>query len=136
MKRLYSNNTNQQIVLRGQTSFVANRPYEEWEVDLFFFNDKDDDECKIGLAGIDVFSRFGPCFALPSQTPEQFVEGLKRMFEKMGGKPLSMFADEEGSMQSKIIDKFPKQESIRFIINRNHCRFVERLIRRLKKDDV
>ena len=58
VKNWYTNNTNQQIVLRGQNSFVANKPYDEWEVDLFFVNDKDDDEYKIGLAGIDVFSRF------------------------------------------------------------------------------
>ena len=132
VKNWYINNTNQQIVLRGQNSFIANRPYDEWEVDLFFVNDKDDDEYKIGLAGIDVFSRFGSCFALTNKTPEQFIEGLKRMFEKMGGKPKIIFADEEGSLQSKVIDKFLKEEHIRYIINRNHCRFVERFIRTLK----
>ena len=91
VKQWYDNNTNQQIILRGQNSFVANRPYDEWEVDLFFVNDKTDDEYKIALAGIDVFSRFGTCFALSNKSPEQFVEGLKRMFEKMGGKPKIIF---------------------------------------------
>ena len=61
VKRWYDNNTNQHIVSRGQNSFVANRPYDEWEVDLFFVNDKADDEYKLALAGKSVFSRFGTC---------------------------------------------------------------------------
>ena len=106
----YTNNTNQQIVLRGQNSFVANKPYDEREVDLFFVNDKDDDEYKIGLAGMDVFSRFGTCFALTNKTPEQFIEGLKRMFRRMGGKPTIIFADEEGSLQTKIYASSEKKK--------------------------
>ena len=66
----YSNNTNQKMVLRGHNSFVAGRPCEDWEVAFLFVNDKDYDEYKIRLAGIDVFSRFGSCFALTNKTPE------------------------------------------------------------------
>ena len=126
------NNTVQQMVLRGQNSFVASRPSDEFEVDFFYINDKEDDEYKISLAGIDVFSRFGTCFASANKTPEQSVEGLKRMFERMGGRPKIIFADEEGSMQSKITDECLKDENKRCIINRNHCRFVERFIRTIK----
>ena len=71
VKNWYTNNTNKQFVLRGQNSFVANKPYDEWEVYLFVVNDKADGEYKIGLAGVDVFSRFGTCFALTNKTPEQ-----------------------------------------------------------------
>ena len=132
VNRWYIENTNRQIVLRGQNSFVANKPYDEWEVDLWFMNDKEDDEYKIAIAGVDVFSKLGCCFALSNKTPEQFVEALKRMFDKMGGKPKIIFGDEEGSLQSKLVNKFLKEENVRYIINRNHCRFVERFIRTLK----
>lgn len=107
--RWYIENTNRQIVLRGQNSFVANKPYDEWEVDLWFMNDKEDDEYKIAIAGVDVFSKLGICFALSNKTPEQFVEALKRMFDKMGGKPKIIFGDEEGSLQSKLVNNFLKK---------------------------
>ena len=128
----YIKHTNQQIVIRGQNSFVGNKPYDEFEVDLFFVNDKEDDEYKIAIAGVDVFSKFGCCFALSNKTPDQFVEALKRMFEKMGGKPKIIFGDEEGSLQSKLVNKFLKDENVKYIINRNHARFVERFIRTIK----
>jgi hypothetical protein len=75
--RWYIENTNRQIVLRGQNSFVANKPYDEWEVDLWFMNDKEDDEYKIAIAGVDVFSKLGSCFALSEQNTRTVCRSIK-----------------------------------------------------------
>ena len=50
----------------------------------------------------------------------------------MGGKPKIIFGDEEGSLQSKLVNKFLNDENVKYIINRNHARFVERFIRTIK----
>ena len=81
---------------------------------------------------IDIFSKYATAIALSGKTPEHFIEALKRIFHQMGGAPNIIMSDEEGSLQSKLIDDFFKKENITYIINRNHSRFIERFIRTLK----
>jgi stalled ribosome alternative rescue factor ArfA len=42
----------------GFNSFVAPRPYYEYQVDLFFINDLDNQKYKIGMLMINIFTKY------------------------------------------------------------------------------
>jgi precorrin-6x reductase len=50
----------------------------------------------------------------------------------MGGKPESIYTDDEGSFNSTIVKKYLQDENIKHIITLTHPYFVERLIRTIK----
>ena len=133
VKRWYHNNVGYNFVKRGYNSFVPNEPLEQVQVDLFFINDKPDDVYKFAIAGIDCFTKYGVVIGLSDKKPEQFVEALKRIFKEIGGKPKTLFSDQEGSLSSKLVDNFLKKENIKYIITRNHAPFVESFIRTFKR---
>ena len=49
VKKYFSENFNRQKQLRGYNSYVANKPNQEYQLDLFFINDSDDQEYSTGL---------------------------------------------------------------------------------------
>jgi hypothetical protein len=124
----YRKNVDFNIVQRGQNSFVAQKPHQEYQLDLFNMRGRDL-EYTMGVACIDVFSKFATVVALADKKPETLLEAIQRVFQKMGAKPLVLMSDEEGSLQSKLADAYLKREKVKYIINRNHCPFVERFIR-------
>ena len=124
----YRKNVDFNVVQRGENSFVANAPLEEFQLDLFFMKGKDL-EFTMGVACIDVFTKFATVVAIKDKKPDTLLEAIKRVFQKMDGKPHILMSDEEGSLQSKLVDAYLKKEKVKYIINRNHCPFVERFIR-------
>jgi len=52
----------------GQNSFVAPEAYYEYEVDLFFINDLEDQKFTVGLLCIDIFSKW--IEVIPSKTKD------------------------------------------------------------------
>ena len=132
VKSWYHKNVGYNFIKRGFNSFVANQPLEQIQVDLFFINNKPDDEYKIAIAAIDIFTKYGVVIGLSDKKPEQFVEALKRIFKEIG-KPKTLFSDNEGSLSSKLVDNFLKKENIKYILTRNHAPFVEVFIRTFKR---
>ena len=125
----YNSNVERNIVQRhGYNSYVAKKPLEEFQVDLFNMKVKDDDDYKMAIGAIDTFSKVATVIAVPNKQPETFLMALKQIFKIMG-KPKIIMADEEGSLSSKLIDEFFKDEKVLYIINRHHAPVIERLIR-------
>ena len=62
--------------LRGYNSFIANNFRDEYQIDLFFMNDNSEDEYKIGLLVIDIFSKFLEVLPLKTKQPKDVLEGL------------------------------------------------------------
>jgi hypothetical protein len=56
--------------LRGYNSFIAQEPYQEYQIDLFFVNDLKDQDYKIGLIVIDTFSKYMTVVPLKTKQPE------------------------------------------------------------------
>ena len=95
--------------LRGYNSFVANKPKQEYQADLFFLTsgaDKDKlkrrkdiveakEANKRAILMTDVFSKYTKVVAIPDKTPSTVLEGLQTLFTKMGGKPEVLYTDEE-----------------------------------------
>ena len=125
----YKANVERNIVQRGgYNSYVAKAPLEEFQIDLFNMKVKEDDEYKMVIGAIDIFTKVATVIAVPNKQPETFLKALKQIFKIMG-KPKILMADEEGSLNSKLIDKFFKDEKVLYIINRHHAPFIERFIR-------
>ena len=140
----YKANVERNVVQRsGYNSYVAKAPLEEFQIDLFNMKVKEDDEYKMAIGAIDIFTKVATVIAVPNKQPETFLKALKQIFQIMR-KPKILMADEEGSLNSKTLDNFFKEEKIVYIVNRHHAPVIERFIRtfrnmvtrRLQKRDV
>ena len=54
MWKWFSKNVEQKNKHSGQNSFVAKKPFEEFQVNIFFINDLENQKYKVGLLMIDV----------------------------------------------------------------------------------
>lgn len=118
--------------LTGYNSFVADEPFEEFQMDLFFVNDLANQTYKIGLLLIDIFSKFMTVVPLKTKQPVDVLEGIKKGFENMGGKPTSVYSDDEGAFNSKDIKNYFLTNHIQHLITRGHAPVAERGIRTIK----
>ena len=115
----------------GYNSFVASAPLQEFQVDLFNMKGREGGKYKMGMAGIDIFSKKAMAVAIPDKKKESLLEALKQIFNQLG-KPKVLMTDEEGGLVSKFVSDYLKKEGIKYIVNGNHAPFVERYIRTLK----
>ena len=70
--------------LKGYNSYIAQHPHEEYQMDLFFINDLEDQEYKIGLMMIDIFSKYMTVVPLESKQTAELLKGIKEAFQNMG----------------------------------------------------
>ena len=55
---------------------------------------KEDDEYRMAIGAIDIFTKVATVIAVPNKQPETFLKALKQIFQIMG-KPKIIMADEE-----------------------------------------
>lgn len=118
--------------LSGFNSYVAQRPYEEFQMDLFFINDLEDQEYKIGLLIVDIFSKYLTVVPIETKQIQDILHGIKEGFANMGGKPEVVYSDDEGALNSKEIQAYFNQNNIQHIVSRGHAPVAERSIRTIK----
>ena len=63
-------------------------------MDLFFINDLENQDYKIGLSMIDIFSKYMTVVPLQTKQPIDVLEGIKQCIKNMGEKPISIYTDE------------------------------------------
>ena len=131
VKSWYGRNAEYNVRSSGYNSFVASAPLQEFQVDLFNMKGREGGKYKMGMAGIDVFSKKAMAVAIPDKKKESLLEALKQIFNQLG-KPKVLMTDEEGGLVSNFVSDYLKKEGIKYIVNRNHAPFVERFIRTLK----
>ena len=128
----YRKNADYNVRSGGYNSFIASAPLQEIQIDLFNMKSKkDNDAYKMGMAGIDIFTKKAIAVAIPDKTKESLLDALKIIFKEIG-KPKVLVTDEEGGMVSNFVSEYLKKEGITYIVNRNHCAFVQRFIRTMK----
>jgi hypothetical protein len=132
VKKWKDQNTERKINLRGNNSFIADKPYEEFQMDLFFFSDLKDKTYDGALLMVDIFSKFVSAVPVKSKQIPEVLEAVKQCIHKMGGKPMTIYSDNEGAFVSNIIQKYFKDESIRHIVTLGHAPVGERTIRTIK----
>ena len=136
VKKWKDSQTVQKHNLRGYNSFVVDRPFEEFQMDLAFFfdlNRETDDKTYAGiLLMVDIFTKFTTAVLVKSKQIPDVVEAIKQDIQKMGGKPQTIYSDNEGAFVSDEIQKFFKDNNIRHITTLTHAPVAERQIRTIK----
>jgi hypothetical protein len=95
--------------LKGYNSYIAKYPHHEYQADLFFINDLEDQEYTIGLLMIDIFSKFLTVVVVKSKAAEDILNAIKEGFDNMGEYPEMLYTDDEGSFHSKQAEEFYKK---------------------------
>ena len=123
----------QKAKMRGMNSFIADKPREEYQMDLFFMADQQvDKKFKSALLMVDIFTKWTQAVQVASKKWPAVLEGIKKLIPMMGGKPKSIYSDDEGAFNSKEIQKYFNDEGIRHLVTRSHAPVAERQIRTFK----
>ena len=118
--------------LKGYNSYTANYPYDEYQMDLFFINDLEDQEYQIGLLMIDMFTKFLTVVPVASKQADTILEAIKHGFKNMGKLPELLYTDDEGSFHSKQAEAYYKENDIKHLVTRGHASYAERAIKTIK----
>ena len=124
----------QKAKMRGMNSFIADKPREEYQMDLFFMSDQDlERKFTIALLMVDIFTKWTQVVQVPSKLWPDVLEGIKKLIPMMGGKPKTIYSDDEGAFsKSTEIQKYFEDEDIRHLVTRSHAPVAERQIRTFK----
>ena len=118
--------------LKGYNSYVAQHANEEYQMDLFFINDLENQEYKIGLLIVDIFSKYLTVVPVKSKQINDILIAIKEGFSNIGKKPEVVYSDDEGSLNSKEIQAYFDQNNIKHFVSRGHAPVAERSIRTIK----
>ena len=129
----FRGNVEKKTQLKGYNSFVAPYPYYEFQFDLFFMVDLDNQEFKIGALMIDIFTRYLAVVAIKSKNEGDVASALIECLNKMGHKPEILYTDDEKALSSSAIQKYLEENNISHIITRSHAWFAERAIKTVKE---
>ena len=132
VKYFFDHNIKQKTQARGYNSFVANEPYYEYQVDLFFINHLDNQKFKIGMICIDVFSKYCVIVPIKSKSEGDLAHGLLECIHKMGKTPKVIYSDGESGLQTNVFKKYYRDEGIIYVATRTHPSFAERMISTFK----
>ena len=130
--KLFRENVEQKKQIRGRNSFIAPEPFYEFQLDLFFINDLENQKFRVGTIMIDVFSRFMVVVPIKGKDEANVASGMIEGFNKMGGKPKILYTDDEGAFQKEAITKYLDEEGIQHHKTRAHANFSERAVRTFK----
>ena len=123
----------QKAKMRGMNSFIADKPKDEYQMDLFFMADQEvAKKYKSALLMVDIFTKWTQVVMVPGKKWWQVLPGIKKLMPMMGGKPISIYSDDEGAFNSKEIQKYFNDEGIRHLVTRSHAPVAERQIRTFK----
>ena len=132
VKLWFSKNVEKKNQLKGMNSFVAPHPYYEYQLDLLFINDLENQKVKIGMTMIDIFTKYATVVPIASKSEGDVAAGLLECLEKMGHKPEIIYSDDETALSTDAMQKYFKEHKIKHVITRSHAWFIERFIRTFK----
>lgn len=132
VRKWYSKNVEQKTKHVGQNSFVAKKPYQEFQVDIFFIKDLQKQKFTEGLLMIDIFTKYLAVMPLEGKSVGSITAALLEGFRKMGGVPEMIYADNETSMGTPEMETFFKEKNIKHVATRGSAPVAERTIRTFK----
>ena len=132
IEEFFRKNVEQKKQLRGFNSFVSPHPYYEFQVDLFFINDLEKQNYRVGMIIIDTFSRYMVIIPIKSKGEGDVAAGLIEGLNKFEKRPQIIYSDDEKALSTDAIQKYLKDEGIHHHITRAHANFSERAIRSFK----
>ena len=132
INEFFRKNVNQKRKPVGSNSFVAPHSAYEYQMDLFFINDLEDQKFRVGMLMIDIFDKFMHVVAIKGKKEEDLASGMIECLHKMGKKPKLIYTDDEGAMNKEAIQKYLQEQNIEHYRTRAHANFSERAIRTFK----
>ena len=132
INEFFKNNVEEKRKPRGENSFVAPHAYYQYQADLFFIKDLDNQKTRVGFLMIDIFSKYMVVLPLPSKDGEDVASGFIEGIKKMGKKPQFIYTDDETSFSTSYLQKYFKDEGIQHYITRGHAPFAEVAIKTFK----
>ena len=116
---------------RGMNSFIADKPHEEYQMDLLFFSDEPV-AVKTALLMVDIFSKYTQIYPIKTKNIPDVLIGVKECLKKMKGKPKTIYSDNEAAFTSYEVQEYFKDEGIRHLTTLGHAPVAERQIRTMK----
>ena len=132
INEFFRKNVDQKRKPVGSNSFVAPHSAYEYQMDLFFINDLEDQKFRVGMLMIDIFDKFMHVVAIKGKKEEDLASGMIECLHKMGKKPKIIYTDDEGAMNKEAIQKYLQEQNIEHHRTRAHPNFSERAIRTFK----
>ncbi len=68
----------------GTNSFVAPGAFHEFQIDLLFINDLEEQKFKVGMVCIDIFSKFAAVVPIMSKDTGDLASGISDCLKLMG----------------------------------------------------
>ena len=81
---------------------------------------------------VDIFTKFVSIIPLKINNAPSILEAMKEAITQMGGKPQTLYTDDEGALNTPLIQNYLKDQNIRHIVTRSHAAVAERTIRTVK----
>lgn len=123
----------QKAKMRGMNSFIAQAPREEYQMDLLFFADQPiAPQLKNAMLMVDIFSKYTQVVPCKSKQIPDVLNAIKDCLDKMGGKPKTIYSDNEGAFVSNEVKKYFENAKIRHLTTLGHAPVAERQIRTIK----
>ena len=132
VEEFFKKNVEQKKQLRGFNSFISPYPYFEFQVDLFFINDLDNQKYRVGMVIIDTFSRYAVVIPIKSKSEGDVASGLIEGLNKFDDKPQIIYSDDEKALSTEAMKQYFREQGIEHHITRGHANFSERFIRSYK----
>ena len=152
VKRWRVENFNLEKRPRKFNSWVANRAAEEYQADLFFFDDlrqrekvKEGDatrtvrepvEYNAGLLVVDTFSKKIAVVPLNRKTGGNLRIALDKAFEQLGRKPEMLYTDAEAGLTGKQTQEWLREKEVAHNITLKHAPVAERMIGHIKNQII
>ena len=123
--------------MTGYNSYVAPHAGYEFQVDLFYFKDKEREyhfgDYNYGLLAIDTFSKYVWVIPLTRKRVPHWRTALGEIFKHMGKQEV-IYSDPDASMDSNDIKQYLSNKNINWIRTRQHAGVAERAIRTFKNE--
>ena len=106
MTIFFEKNIRQKKQLKGYNSFVAPEANYEYQIDLMFFSDLVSQTYKVGMACIDIFSKYAAVVAIKSKQEGDVAAGILECLNKMKNTPEIIYTDDEGALKTEAMQKY------------------------------
>ena len=94
----------------GTNSFVAQKAFFEYQFDLFFINDLEEQKFNIGCVCIDVFSKYVAVVPLQHKNGDSIASGILECFKLMGKEAEMLYTDDEAAISSFAMIEYYKEK--------------------------
>lgn len=129
VKEWFDKNVKVKTQKKGTNSFIANGPYQEYQIDLLFINHLPDQNYDIAMLCIDAFTKYCVIVPIKSKNESELALGFIECMNKMGKPPKVIFTDgETGIRNSGLFQKYFNENKITYVATKAHPIFAERMI--------